>query len=67
MADRLRAATTDATSVGTAAITRFQEASPTTCAPGLLPPPLRDNNAWDVSQRRSPAVLSRRRALTGTH
>lgn len=53
------ATTTDATSVGTAAIGRFLRGVAFQNAPAaLLPPPLRDDNPWDVPQRRSPAGLS---------
>lgn len=44
------------TSVGTAAIARFLRAVSYQGAPAeLLPEPLRDDNPWDVPQRRSPA------------
>ena len=44
------------TSVGTAAISRFLRAVSYQGAPAeLLPEPLRDDNPWDVPQRRSPA------------
>ncbi|MFI5894916.1 aldehyde dehydrogenase (NADP(+)) [Actinoplanes sp. NPDC051513] len=49
------------TSVGTAAIDRFLR--PVTyqdCPATLLPAPLRDNNPWQVPQRRSPAGESAR-------
>lgn len=53
------ATTTDATSVGTAAITRFLRAVAYQDAPQqLLPASLRDDNPWQVPQRRSPAGLS---------
>ena len=53
------ATTTDATSVGTAAITRFLRGVAYQDAPqSLLPPPLRDDNPWDVPQRRSAAGRS---------
>jgi NADP-dependent aldehyde dehydrogenase len=53
------ATTTDATSVGTAAITRFLRGVSYQGAPqALLPPPLRDDNPWGVPQRRSPAGRS---------
>ncbi|MDL9979982.1 aldehyde dehydrogenase (NADP(+)) [Microbacterium candidum] len=63
------ATTTDATSVGTAAITRFLRGVAYQGAPQeLLPPPLRDDNPWGVPQRRSPAGLSQKwGALTGAH
>lgn len=44
------------TSVGTAAISRFQRAVAYQDVPdALLPEPLRDSNPWNVPQRRSPA------------
>ena len=44
------------TSVGTAAISRFQRAVTYQSAPqDLLPTPLRDDNPWNVPQRRTPA------------
>ncbi|GAB3135431.1 aldehyde dehydrogenase (NADP(+)) [Marisediminicola antarctica] len=44
------------TSVGTASISRFLRAVSYQGAPDeLLPEPLRDDNPWDVPQRRSPA------------
>ncbi|WP_311258368.1 aldehyde dehydrogenase (NADP(+)) [Microbacterium sp. WCS2018Hpa-9] len=47
------ATTADATSVGTAAITRFLRGVSYQGAPQeLLPPPLRDDNPWNVPQRR---------------
>ncbi|MGW9184933.1 aldehyde dehydrogenase (NADP(+)) [Agromyces sp. NPDC055661] len=53
------ATTTDATSVGTAAITRFLRGVAYQGAPqALLPPPLRDDNPWGVPQRRSAAGRS---------
>jgi NADP-dependent aldehyde dehydrogenase len=53
------ATTHDATSVGTAAIGRFMRAVAFQDAPqAALPPALRDDNPWDVPQRRSPAGLS---------
>lgn len=53
------ATTTDSTSVGTAAIGRFLRAVSYQDAPGsALPVPLRDDNPWNVPQRRSPAGLS---------
>ncbi len=53
------ATTTDATSVGTAAITRFLRAVAYQDAPeAALPMPLRDDNPWRVPQRRSAAGLS---------
>ncbi|MGC5077413.1 aldehyde dehydrogenase family protein [Agrococcus sp. DT81.2] len=55
------ATTTDATSVGTAAITRFLRGVAYQDAPqALLPAPLRDDNPWGVPQRRSEAGLSSR-------
>lgn len=54
------ATTTDGTSVGTAAIGRFLRGVTFQDAPQtLLPPPLRDDNPWDV-----PRTLSRRGAST---
>ncbi|MEZ0577489.1 aldehyde dehydrogenase (NADP(+)) [Nocardioides sp. MH1] len=51
--------TTDATSVGTAAIGRFVRGVAFQSTPeALLPPALRDDNPWAVPQRRSPAGLS---------
>ena len=48
------------TSVGTAAITRFQRAVAYQDVPdALLPEPLRDSNPWGVPQRRSAAGESR--------
>ncbi|MEP7034654.1 MAG: aldehyde dehydrogenase (NADP(+)) [Dermatophilaceae bacterium] len=48
------------TSVGTAAIDRFLRAVSYQDAPqGLLPPPLRDDNPWQVPQRRSASGQSR--------
>jgi len=53
------ATTTDATSVGTAAIGRFLRAVAYQDAPAAaLPLPLRDDNPWNVPQRRSTAGLS---------
>ncbi|MDQ2660533.1 MAG: aldehyde dehydrogenase (NADP(+)) [Actinomycetota bacterium] len=53
------ATTTDSTSVGTAAITRFLRGVTYQNAPqSLLPPPLRDDNPWGIPQRRSAAGLS---------
>jgi NADP-dependent aldehyde dehydrogenase len=53
------ATTQDATSVGTAAIGRFLRAVAFQDAPqAALPPALRDDNPWDVPQRRSAAGLS---------
>ena len=50
------ATTTDATSVGTAGITRFLRGVAYQNAPqALLPPPLRDDNPWGVPQTRSAA------------
>ncbi|MFD6698983.1 MULTISPECIES: aldehyde dehydrogenase (NADP(+)) [unclassified Microbacterium] len=50
------ATTTDATSVGTAGITRFLRGVAYQNAPQeLLPAPLRDDNPWGVPQRRSEA------------
>lgn len=50
------ATTTDATSVGTAGITRFLRGVAYQNAPQeLLPAPLRDDNPWDVPQARSEA------------
>ncbi|WP_309067023.1 aldehyde dehydrogenase (NADP(+)) [Microbacterium sp.] len=53
------ATTSDATSVGTAAITRFLRGVAYQGAPQeLLPEPLRDDNPWNVPQRRSEPGLS---------
>lgn len=53
------ATTSDATSVGTAAIERFLRAVAYQDVPeALLPPPLRDDNPWQVPQRRAEAGLS---------
>jgi NADP-dependent aldehyde dehydrogenase len=53
------ATTTDSTSVGTAAIGRFLRAVAYQDAPATaLPMPLRDDNPWNVPQRRSAAGLS---------
>ncbi|MBS1897739.1 MAG: aldehyde dehydrogenase family protein [Actinobacteria bacterium] len=53
------ATTTDATSVGTAGITRFLRGVAYQNAPQeLLPPPLRDDNPWRVPQHRSAAGRS---------
>jgi NADP-dependent aldehyde dehydrogenase len=53
------ATTTDSTSVGTAAIGRFLRAVAYQDAPAAaLPAPLRDDNPWNVPQRRSTAGLS---------
>ena len=53
------ATTTDSTSVGTAAIGRFLRAVAYQSAPtAVLPMPLRDDNPWNVPQRRSVAGLS---------
>jgi len=53
------ATTTDSTSVGTAAIGRFLRAVAYQSAPAsVLPMPLRDDNPWNVPQRRSAAGLS---------
>lgn len=47
------------TSVGSAAITRFQRAVAYQDVPdAMLPAPLRDSNPWQVPQRRSPAGQS---------
>lgn len=61
------ATTTDATSVGTAAITRFLRGVAYQNAPqDLLPPALRDDNPWGVPQSRGAAGTSRRwGTLTG--
>lgn len=63
------ATTTDATSVGTAAIARFLRGVAYQSAPqALLPPPLQDANPWGVPQRRSEAGLSAQwGTLTGAH
>ncbi|QEO15730.1 aldehyde dehydrogenase family protein [Agromyces intestinalis] len=63
------ATTTDATSVGTAAITRFLRGVAYQSAPqSLLPAPLRDDNPWGVPQRRSTAGRSAGwGTLTGHH
>ena len=53
------ATTVDSTSVGTAAIGRFLRAVAYQNAPeSLLPPPLRDDNPWQIPQRRSLKGLS---------
>lgn len=53
------ATTTDATSVGISALTRFLRGVAYQNAPQeLLPPALRDDNPWGVPQRRSAAGLS---------
>lgn len=53
------ATTVDSTSVGTAAIGRFLRAVAYQNAPeSLLPPPLRDDNPWQIPQRRSVKGLS---------
>lgn len=53
------ATTTDATSVGTAAIGRFMRSVAYQGAPSaLLPAGLRDDNPWNIPQRRSAAGLS---------
>ncbi|WP_313357062.1 aldehyde dehydrogenase (NADP(+)) [Microbacterium sp.] len=53
------ATTTDATSVGTAAITRFLRGVAYQGAPQqLLPAPLRDDNPWNVPQQHSEAGRS---------
>jgi len=53
------ATTTDATSVGTASIGRFLRAVAYQDAPAaVLPMPLRDDNPWNIPQRRSAAGLS---------
>ncbi|WP_036283229.1 aldehyde dehydrogenase (NADP(+)) [Microbacterium luticocti] len=61
------ATTTDATSVGTAAITRFLRGVAYQNAPqALLPAPLRDDNPWRVPQQRRAAGASQRwGSLTG--
>lgn len=61
------ATTTDATSVGTAAITRFLRGVSYQNAPqSLLPPALRDDNPWGVPQHRRAAGASQRwGSLTG--
>lgn len=63
------ATTTDATSVGTAAITRFLRGVAYQNAPqSLLPAALRDDNPWEVPQRRSEAGRSAAwGSLTGAH
>ncbi|MCD5346874.1 aldehyde dehydrogenase (NADP(+)) [Agromyces sp. H3Y2-19a] len=63
------ATTSDATSVGTAAITRFLRGVAYQNAPqALLPAPLRDENPWGVPQRRSAAGRSAEwGSLTGSH
>lgn len=63
------ATTTDATSVGTAAITRFLRGVAYQNAPAaLLPEALRDDNPWGVPQRRSEAGRSSEwGSLTGIH
>ena len=63
------ATTTDATSVGTAAITRFLRGVAYQSAPqALLPLPLRDDNPWGIPQRRSSAGRSAGwGSLTGAH
>ncbi|KRC63041.1 aldehyde dehydrogenase [Agromyces sp. Root81] len=63
------ATTTDATSVGTAAITRFLRGVAYQNAPqSLLPEALRDDNPWGVPQRRSEAGASSGwGSLTGDH
>ncbi|GAA1813692.1 aldehyde dehydrogenase (NADP(+)) [Agromyces neolithicus] len=63
------ATTTDATSVGTAAIARFLRGVAYQSAPQqLLPMPLRDDNPWGVPQRRSSAGKSAGwGSLTGEH
>ncbi|WP_448005011.1 aldehyde dehydrogenase (NADP(+)) [Agromyces bauzanensis] len=63
------ATTSDSTSVGTAAITRFLRGVAYQNAPqALLPPPLRDDNPWGIPQRRSAAGRSAGWGrLTGTH
>jgi NADP-dependent aldehyde dehydrogenase len=63
------ATTTDATSVGTASITRFLRGVAYQSAPqALLPPPLRDDNPWGIPQRRSSAGRSAGwGSLTGAH
>lgn len=63
------ATTTDATSVGTAAIARFLRGVAYQGAPqALLPEALRDDNPWGVPQRRSAAGRSAGwGSLTGAH
>ncbi|MFT4136110.1 aldehyde dehydrogenase family protein [Microbacterium sp.] len=63
------ATTAEGTSVGTAAIVRFLRGVAYQSAPqALLPPPLRDDNPWNVPQRRGHAGLSHQwGALTGRH
>jgi NADP-dependent aldehyde dehydrogenase len=63
------ATTTDATSVGTASITRFLRGVAYQGAPqALLPPSLRDDNPWGIPQRRSSAGRSTGwGSLTGAH
>jgi acyl-CoA reductase-like NAD-dependent aldehyde dehydrogenase len=63
------ATTTDATSVGTASISRFLRGVAYQSAPqALLPPPLRDDNPWGIPQRRSSAGRSAGwGSLTGAH
>ncbi len=63
------ATTTDDTSVGTAAISRFLRGVAYQSLPeALLPPPLQDSNPWNVPQRRSAAGLSQGwGSLTGTY
>jgi acyl-CoA reductase-like NAD-dependent aldehyde dehydrogenase len=63
------ATTTDATSVGTAAISRFLRGVAYQNAPqALLPEALRDDNPWGVPQRRSPAGRSAGwGSLSGAH
>lgn len=63
------ATTADSTSVGTAAIGRFLRAVAYQNAPqSLLPPPLRDDNPWQIPQRRSAKGLSSRwGSLTGQY
>jgi len=53
------AATVDSTSVGTAAIGRFlRSVAYQNAPPSMLPPPVRDDNPWNVPQRRSSKGLS---------
>lgn len=63
------ATTTDGTSVGTAAITRFLRGVAYQSAPqALLPEPLQDANPWGVPQRRGAAGLSQQwGSLSGEH
>jgi NADP-dependent aldehyde dehydrogenase len=63
------ATTVDSTSVGTAAIGRFLRSVTYQNAPqSMLPPPLRDDNPWQVPQQRRPAGLSTQwGSLAGTY